>query len=420
MGWISIKGDSDLWSRHLEINWMPLRRLVRERPEAVVIAAGVFLRVLVYLTNRTMWLDEMSLATNLIGRPILDFSEPLSGDQLAPFLFLMVERALVQLLGDSNFALRLLPLAAGIAALALFAHLARRLLPRRAALVALVLFALSDDLIYYSSEVKPYAVDLVVGLAITLAACDALGRPASRGSVEVLAAAAALAPWCSFASAFVIAGCGATLWLDRLLARDLRSALIWLIVGMGWLAIFLVSVAGSRALLTPYTTMYRFWDFAFLPIQPPLSQDKLLKAGGILLELFVNPLNLVAPLWPRVAVLVPVLLLALGGVSRFQRSWPTGLLLVLPIVLALVASALKQYPLHGRLILELVPALFLLIAEGTEWLGRGDSRHLGLLYKAVLILLLAYPCLSAVYYASGVRQRPFNSHGDLHGNVFMD
>jgi hypothetical protein len=419
MAWISVKGDAQLWSRRIEIDWEPLRRLVRERPEAVVVGLGVLLRVVVYLTNRTMWLDEMSLAGNLVGKPIFDFSESLTGDQLAPFGFLIVQRAIVHLLGDSNFALRLVPLTAGIAALFLFAAVARRILPRRAALVALVLFALSDDLIYYSSEMKPYSVDLAVGLAITLAAVDALGRPASRGSVTAMAAAAALAPWCSFASAFVVAGCGATLLLDRLLARDSRTALIWLMIGMGWLANFLVSFQRSRALLSPYTTMYLFWDFAFLPIRPPLSQDNLRKAGGILLELFVNPLNLVAPFWPRVTVLVPLLLLALGGGSWLRRSGRTGLLLVLPIALAGLASGLKQYPLHGRLILELVPALFLLIAEGTEWLGRNDTSRSMLLYKAVLVLALAYPCLSAAYHALEVRPRPFNSHGDLHQNVFV-
>jgi hypothetical protein len=188
---------------------------------------------------------------------------------------------------------------------------------------------------------------------------------------------------------------------------------------MGWLANFLVSFQRSRALLSPYTTMYLFWDFAFLPIRPPLSPDNLRKAGRILLEVFVNPLNLVAPFWPRVTVLVPMVLLALGGSSWLRRSWRTGLLLVLPIALAGLASSLKQYPLHGRLILELVPALFLLIAEGTEWLGRSTTSRSMLLYKAVLVLVLAYPCLSAAYHALEVRPRPFNSHGDLHENVFI-
>ena len=70
--------------------------------------------------------------------------------------------------------------------------------------------------------------------------------------------------------------------------------------------------------------------------------------------------------------------------------------------------------------LELVPALFLLIAEGTEWLGRGDRTRYRLCYKTLLIVLLAYPCLAAFYHASGQRSRWFNPHGDLHPNVFIE
>ena len=43
--------------------------------------------------------------------------------------------------------------------------------------MALVLFAVSDDLIYYSSELKPYSVDLAVGLVFNLMAIEALGKP---------------------------------------------------------------------------------------------------------------------------------------------------------------------------------------------------------------------------------------------------
>jgi hypothetical protein len=140
----------------------------------------------------------------------------------------------------------------------------------------------------------------------------------------------------------------------------------------------------------------------------------------MLLEIFVNPLNLVALPWTRVGVIAPLLLMLIGGLAIARRSWTMYLFLILPIILAMVASAMKRYPLHGRLILELVPALFLLIAEGTEWIARRDPSRVRLLYKAVLVFLLASPCLSAVYQATGVRPRDFNPHGDLHRNVFIE
>ena len=428
MRWLSHIAGSQIWSREFRIDVKPIARLVRERPETVILGLGILLRVVVYLSNRTMWLDEMSLAANVVGKPILDFPEPLTNDQLAPFGFLILQRSIVKLLGDSNFAMRLVPLSAGIVALILFSRLARRILPRRASLVAMALFAFSDDLIYYSSEMKPYSVDLVVGLAISLLTLKALCKPVSTRSAVWLATLVAAAPWWSFASVFVVSACGGVLVLESLVSRRYRTAVLWVVIGLGWLGDLAVSVEASHNLLTPYTTMYLFWDFAFLPNHSvagatqaaSILRDDLHKAAGILLEIFVNPLNLVGPIWPRVGVIVPFILLQVGELSLARRSWLTYLLLVLPIVLAIVASGYKMYPFHGRLILELVPAFFLLIAEGSEWVGQRDPTRYRLCYKAALIVLLAYPCFAAVYQASGQRYRLFNPHGDLHTNVFLE
>ena len=81
--------------------------------------------------------------------------------------------------------------------------------------------------------------------------------------------------------------------------------------------------------------------------------------------------------------------------SLARRSWPVWAILVLPIALAVVASAMKRYPLHGRLILELVPAFFLLIALGTETLRGGSRAGSSSAIPLVLVLLLAYPCFAA-------------------------
>ena len=135
-----------------------------------MIGLGVFLRLFVYLSGRSFWMDEASLWANLAHKPILDFSEPMTGDQLAPVGFLIAQRAIMSVFGVLKYAARLLPLACGLISVFLFARLARRLLAPRAALVALALFCFSDDLIYYASELKPYSLDLAIALAISLAA----------------------------------------------------------------------------------------------------------------------------------------------------------------------------------------------------------------------------------------------------------
>ena len=103
--------------------------------------------------------------------------------------------------------------------------------------------------------------------------------------------------------------------------------------------------------------MYVFWDFAFLPIPPRTTAD-LVKAGGILLEVFVNPLNLVPPFLPPFVVVVPLAFVLVGGYALAVRDRAVFLMLILPACLALAAAGMRRFPFHGRLILELMPACF--------------------------------------------------------------
>ena len=369
-----------------------------------MIGLGVFLRLFVYLSDRTFWMDEASLWGNLAHKPILDFSEPIRGDQLAPLGFLILERALLSVLGVSRYASRLLPLLCGVGSIFMFARVAHRLLAPRPALVALALFCFSDDLIYYSSELKPYSLDLAIGLAVTWLRSmlwESQFQDAERRRWRC---------WRSLPRGFrfprhsLSRGAAQSL----MFSKSLRDVMVWMAVGIGWVASFFMSYRVSQTLLSPYTTMYRFWHFAFLPIWPlPMGRGRLEAAAGILLETFVTPLNLVAPVWPWAGVVLPLLLLLLGAWSLARRSWAAWAMLVLPIVLAMVASAIERYPFHGRLILELVPAFFVLIAEGVETVRGWDKSRVKPGFILVLILLFAYPCFAALMNAASVRRARF-------------
>ena len=239
---------SGLFSRQLDDDFARLWRVLKDHPECVVLGLGVFLRLYVYLSGRTFWMDESSLFGNLAHKPILDFSEPMTGDQLAPLGFLVAERALMSVLGVSRYAARFLPLVCGVSSIFMFARLAHRILAARPALIAVALFCFSDDLIYYSADLKPYSLDLAIGLAVSLAALDAVGKPVSERRTARMGALAIAAPWFSFPSVFVVAGCGAVL----MLSKSLRDALVWMAIGIGWAASFFISYRVSQTLLSPY------------------------------------------------------------------------------------------------------------------------------------------------------------------------
>ena len=118
MSW-KLSGDgSGLLSREFDIQ--PALDWVKDHPTNVLIGLGIGLRVWEYLGNRSYWLDEGSLLGNLAGKAIFDFSGTFSGDQLAPFGFMVIERFVHRIFDYETYSMRLFPLLCGIAALVLF------------------------------------------------------------------------------------------------------------------------------------------------------------------------------------------------------------------------------------------------------------------------------------------------------------
>ena len=152
--------------------------------------------------------------------------------------------------------------------------------------------------------------------------------------------------------------------------------------------------------------MWDFWKFAFPPIPPRSLWDAtwpLRRAAFLLL----NPLNFDAPFGPRLSML-PALGLALLGARHFWRT-DRGLfaLLTLPGVFAFLASCLRLYPFHGRLLLFLAPAILLAIAAGLdrvcERLGTGWT------YRGLIAMVLLAPAVAACGYLIEPRDRDFHN-----------
>src|SRR4026209_1245829 len=136
----------------------------------LILVAGVLLRLRQYVTGRSLWLDEAMLCLNIVNRNYGELSQPLDYDQGAPIAFMLVEKTFNLIFGRNEFSLRLFPLLIGLASLWMFYLLLKRSALGTGFWVALTLFAFNPRLIYYSSEVKQYIVDVAVMIALLLCA----------------------------------------------------------------------------------------------------------------------------------------------------------------------------------------------------------------------------------------------------------
>ncbi|WP_337177053.1 hypothetical protein [Paludisphaera sp.] len=389
----------------------PLGRIV-----LIGVAVGVALRLWEYATLRSLYMDEVALLTNLVGVPVFDFAHELKQDQLAPPGFLVVERLLVRLPMWVGASGRLLPLACGVLSMFLVAPLARRYVDRLAAPIAVWLLALSDHLIYYSAEIKPYTVDLVAAMTtLLLAVPPAPGEP-TRRRLRALAIWGAVAPWFSFPVVFVLAGVGLHLVARAWRAEGARGAAKAAAVGGAWLVSFLGCFLISRSIVSKRDFLWVWWDFAFLPI-PPRSWENARFTMETVANVFINPASVLTPFgFIPTAILASAL--ALIGAGSLGRRWRGGLFLVLaPLVVHLAVSALRQYPFHGRLILSLVPTYHLLLVEGMAAVGRWARPWATLALALVFLGGQAGDIFWNQFVMPKNRSRPFDTHGDLKNDL---
>lgn len=361
-----------------------------------IIALALAARMAQYLSNRSLWLDEAYLVLNILGRDFGGLLRPLDSHQIAPPLFLWAVKLAVSLWGDSEFVLRLVPLIGSILSLPLFYYITWRMTGPTGAWIATALLGWSQSLIYYASEVKPYATDAlatIVACALTLPLIE--GPNADRPPYWRLFLAGilgALLPWFSYPSTFVLGGIGLVMLIRPTLRRSFRLALRLSIPPLLW----------SISLVVLYRTVLRaglgdeflraFWRDFFAPFPPHSLADLywylqawfdfLVFAGGLPFY------GLATFAWLA------------GGIALWQSGRrPLALALFLPLAAATVASMLKLYPLYIRVMLFAVPPVFLLIACGGEAIYRmlsGHSRLIAVLWVGLLLLHPFYRSLSVL------------------------
>src|SRR5205085_9636161 len=105
-------------------------------------------------------------------------------------------------------AFRVFPLLCGLVSVPAFAWLSRRVLTEGAALLATLLFAVADQVVYYSSEAKPYEADVAATVVLLAVGAIMAKSQLTRRSGVVLASLGVAAVVFSFAAVFVVAAGG--------------------------------------------------------------------------------------------------------------------------------------------------------------------------------------------------------------------
>jgi hypothetical protein len=353
----------------------------------LLIALGITLRCAQYAHDRSMFLDEVFVASNIAHKSFDELRLSLLFDQRAPLGFLWSVKLGCAAFGQSDLALRLAPLLSGILSLFVFHEVARRYIGRGAVMLAMLLFALAAPLIFYSSDLKQYSTEVLMCLVIlwTFARMDA--RPPSAGQIALMGAVGAVSLWFSYTAAFVLAGMAACIGAMVLWERRWSSLWRFGLVGCIWAISFGALYYLQLRNFTRNSDLISFWRGELMPSPNHFSAcvrflaQKLHYLTTDLVGLGFGGLALVAAFF--------------GIKSLYATDRRRLALLVSPIVVTLLASCLKVYPFSGRLILFLSPIPLLLIAEGIDNIRGWNAAHARLLAVCMAALLLVQPALGA-------------------------
>jgi hypothetical protein len=375
---------------------------------AIILLTGIFLRLFHYFNNRSLWEDEVFLASSLIKMNFIQLATvPLDYQQRAPVGFLWLVRFSVVLFNKKELALRLFPLISGVASLFVFIPVARFFLKSTVAEIsAVAIVALAPPLIYHSVEVKQYGVEFFATV-LSLFFYIKYRKVESTVSLISWGLLGSATLWFSFSSLFVLGGLAIGISLTCLVRREWRRFFLYLIPFSIWLVSFLVLYIFFISKYPDEEWLVQFWRNreAFMPL-PPKSANDLFWFFKQIYSLIRYPIGLswydldyVHSYSQTLRVLarmpfLPILLGLFGLRELWIRNKAYLLLFGLPVLLALLASSLELYPLRERLTLFLAPIFILVIAKGIDFLVHFKISASAL--NIIVVFLISAPLMNSI------------------------
>ena len=368
------------------------------------VALGIVIRMIRFLLNFPLWPDEAYLAHNYLDRGYLELLRPLDYGQVAPLLYLWVQKTVVTICGFSEYSLRLYAFLGSIASLLVFRHLAGRLLPGIARLLAIGVFAVAYPLIRYAAEAKPYGSDMLATLVLLALLIEwRLAKQRTRW-FWALAVAMPLAVLLSYPAMFVVPAVSLAMLIELCRGGGAtgtpgrREWLAWLGVNVatagGLALLFFVSAHAQMAAAGP--DMQTGWEHAF----PPLHSAK--QMALFLLESHTGEALAYPAGGGRGSSSLTALccLTALVLLLHGRRFWLATLFTV-PLMLNFTAAALHAYPYmgHPRVTLYMAPIFCLLTGlGGAAILSVLKNRRwfVGAPAVVALVLLATIGCVASV------------------------
>lgn len=310
-----------------------------------------------FIYNRSLWIDEAMLSTNIICKSYLELLKPLDMNQVAPVGFLIIEKTFINIFGEYDWALRIFPLMSYFLSIYFLYRLCILVFDSKIlAITTTAIFSLNVLLIYFSSEVKQYSSDVLISVLIFYSTFY-FNKERSQKALLLLTIIGIVGIWISNICIVILFTSSLFLIYKRNIKQDkYDNSIIIPIAAWAMFFLFYYFLFINHHPLKSY--MLDYWSNcgAFLPnnlFSPEFYNFIYFKLGLIFNYMFRF----------RTYWFLGFIVFLIGLISSLMERNKI-VLLIFPLFIHLGLSALKLYPFDTRLILYQIPLFIVFFVKG--------------------------------------------------------
>lgn len=320
---------------------------------AVLVSVGIFFQITEYIQNRSLWFDEANVANSLRAHSFEEITT-VAKTYGYPLGFITVEKLMTAIAGDNEFALRFFPLLCSIVSVVMFPRVLRRFADMNITILATFLFSLGFEFIYYASEVKPYATDVLFSILLLNMFISIAQKKLDRNGCLRYALIGCLAIIFSTKAILILLSAGVALWINSISGRKKAETRALFILNLCWGTAFILYFS---FFLGDFVGSYNpaDWREVYSPPPHPLTLDIVdWMFSGLWISLFF-PLHY--------TTMLGSFLFVAGAAFGLGKERKFFLIVMAPALTTIILS-FWGYPLYGRLILFLMPLVIIVLAWG--------------------------------------------------------
>jgi hypothetical protein len=352
-----------------------------------ILMFGIYISIFQYLKNRSLWFDESMISLNIINKDIFELLKPLDYNQVAPILFLILEK-LISYISTSEFALRLLPLICFCISCYLYLKIVRIFFENNyTILFSLSMFVFNITLLYYSSEVKQYMLDVFVLILMYYVSLKNYKKEINK--YYNLSISGCLAIFISNITPIILLTI--SIYLTTIFLINKKSIFKqYLFVLISWFLTFVFYYYFFIYNHSTHDFMIDWWEKnnSFMPYN--------IFESDMYEFIWVKILSIFFSISSSYNILLFIFLVffVIGYINLIhKRRFHIILLLIFPIIIHFILSALKIYPFDLRLILYIFPLIMYAISFGFDFLILKIFTVYRFKYFRILALLIPFTFL---------------------------